>query len=102
MPPPSVEDRLYAPKAKLAKQGSEPEGTFSYAFASQTHVFYMPTAKVKEEAQRLIEELPDDATWDDLMQRIYVRQAIEAGLEDSEAGRTTDVNELRKKLGLSA
>jgi predicted transcriptional regulator len=36
------------------------------------------------------------------MQRIYVRQAIEAGLEDSEAGRTTDVNELRKKLGLSA
>jgi hypothetical protein len=93
---------LYAPKAKLAKQGSEPEGTFSHAFASQIHVFYMPTAKVKEEAQRLIEELPDDATWDDLMQRIYVRQAIEAGLEDSEAGRTADVNELRKKLGLSA
>ena len=62
----------------------------------------MPTAKVKEEAQRLIEELPDDATWDDLMQRIYVRQAIEAGIEDSEAGRTMDVNELRQKLGLSA
>lgn len=62
----------------------------------------MPTAKVKEEAQRPIEELSDDATWDDLMQRIYVRQAIEAGLDDSEAGCTMDVNELRKKLGLSA
>ena len=62
----------------------------------------MPTAKVKEEAHRLIEELPDDATWDDLMQRIYVRQAIEAGIEDSKAGRTMDVNELRKKLGLLA
>ena len=62
----------------------------------------VPTEKVKEEAQRLIEDLPDDAAWDDLMQRIYVRQAIEAGLEDSEAGRTMDVNELRQKLGLSA
>ena len=62
----------------------------------------MSTAKLKEEAHRLIEELPDDATWDDLMQRIYVRQAIEAGYEDSEAGRTIDVNGLRKKPGLSA
>ncbi len=42
---------------------------------------HMPATKVKEEAQRLIEKLPDDATWDDLMRRIYVRQAIEAGLE---------------------
>lgn len=62
---------------------------------------HMPATKVKEEAQRLIEKLPDDATWDDLMRRIYVRQAIEAGLEDSDAGRTMDVNELRKRLGLS-
>ncbi len=61
----------------------------------------MPAANVKEEAQRLVEELPDDATWDDLMRRIYVRRAIEAGMEDSEAGRTMDVNELRKRLGLS-
>jgi len=60
----------------------------------------MPTSKVKEEAERLIQELPDDATWDDLMHRIYVRQSIEAGLRDSEAGRTIDVTELRKKLGL--
>lgn len=62
----------------------------------------MPTPTVKEEAERLIEGLPDDATWDDLMQKIYVRQAIEAGLEDSEAGRTMDVKEVRKKFGLPA
>ena len=37
----------------------------------------MLTTKVKEEAERLIQELPDDATWDDLMQKIYVRQAID-------------------------
>ncbi len=62
----------------------------------------MLTTKVKEEAERLIQELPDDATWDDLMQKIYVRQAIEAGLNDSEAGRTIDVKEVRKKFGLSS
>lgn len=60
----------------------------------------MPTTNVKEEAERLVQDLPEDATWDDLMQRIYVRQGIEAGLEDSEAGRTVDVKEVRKKFGL--
>ncbi len=56
--------------------------------------------KVKEEAHRLIEELPEDATWDDLMYRIYVRQAIEAGLEDSQSGRTVEVDEVRARFGL--
>ena len=51
----------------------------------------MEALKVKDEARRLIEDLPDDASWDDLMYTIYVRQAIEAGLRDSEAGRTVDV-----------
>lgn len=60
----------------------------------------MSTSSIKEEAQRLLDELPSDATWDDLMRRIYVRQAIESGLEDSEAGRTIPVDELRDKLGL--
>ena len=62
----------------------------------------MPATEVKKEAERLVQELPDDATWDDLMQKIYIRQAIEAGLEDSEAGRTIDVKEVRKKFGLPA
>jgi hypothetical protein len=60
----------------------------------------MPARAVKEEARRLIEALPENATWDDLMYKIYVRQAIEAGLADSEASRTMDVKEVRKKFGL--
>ncbi len=61
----------------------------------------MSTANVKEEARRLIEKLPDDVTWDDLMHEIYVRQAIEAGLADSEAGRVKDVDQVRAEFGLS-
>jgi hypothetical protein len=45
----------------------------------------MSTSNIKQEAHRLVENLPGDATWDDLMYQIYVRQAIEAGLQDSEA-----------------
>jgi predicted transcriptional regulator len=55
---------------------------------------------IKQEARRLVEKLPENATWDDLMYQIYVRQAIEAGLEDSEAGRTVDVKEIRARFGL--
>ena len=60
----------------------------------------MATTNIKEEARRLIEKLPDDSTWDDLMREIYVRQAIESGLADSQAGRTTSVETLRAEFGL--
>ena len=60
----------------------------------------MEVENIKEKAHRLLDELPESATWDDLMYKIYVRQTIEAGLEDSDAGRTTDVKELRARFGL--
>jgi predicted transcriptional regulator len=60
----------------------------------------METTNVREEARKLIEKLPDHSTWDDLMREIFVRQAIEAGLADSQAGRTTRVEEVRTKFGL--
>ena len=61
----------------------------------------MEAANIKEEARRLVDKLPKDSTWDDLMHEIYVRQAIESGLADSKAGRTTDVEQVRKKFGFS-
>ena len=61
----------------------------------------MEAVNVKEEARRLIERLPDHATWDDLMHEIYVRQAIEAGLEDSRASRLTKIEDVRARFGLS-
>ena len=62
----------------------------------------MSASNIKEEARRLVEALPDDSTWEDLMYRIYVRQAIEAGLTDSEANRVTDVEKVRIEFGLPA
>jgi len=45
----------------------------------------MEIKNIKQKARNLIDKLPDNSTWDDLMYEIYVRQAIEAGLADSEA-----------------
>ena len=61
----------------------------------------MGATSIKEEARRLIDKLPEESTWDDLMYEIYVRQVAESGLEDSKAGRTTDVEQVREKFGLS-
>ena len=58
----------------------------------------MQTFGIKEEALRLVNELPEESNWDDLMYEIYVRQAVEEGLRDSEAGRTIDVREVRKMI----
>ena len=60
----------------------------------------MATVMKKEEAHKLIDKMPANASWDDLMHEIYVRETIESGLEDSKAGRTKVVNELRFKYGL--
>jgi len=61
----------------------------------------MQTEDIKQEAYRLLDNLPDKATWDDLMYQIYVHQAIEAGIKDSDEGRTVEVKEVRKRFGLT-
>ena len=60
----------------------------------------MPAATVRDEARRVVEQLPDDATWDDVLYQIYVRQSVEAGLEDCRAGRLIPAEEVRRRLGL--
>lgn len=56
---------------------------------------------LKDEARRLVDHLPDDATWDDLLYQVYVRQAVEAGLKDIKEGRVVSSEEVRRRLGLS-
>ena len=60
----------------------------------------MEKSNIKTEAKKLIDRLPDNFTWDDLMYEIYVRQVVEAGLADSQAGRLISVQEVRAKFGL--
>ena len=53
---------------------------------------------IKPEARQLVDGLPDAATWDDLAYEIYIRQAIERGLLDSEAGRVVSHEEALARI----
>ena len=55
----------------------------------------MATQSIKNEARRLVDLLPENSTWEDLMHEIYVRQLIETGLADSKAGRTSQEDKVR-------
>jgi predicted transcriptional regulator len=61
----------------------------------------MEKAVLRKEIENLIKDLPEDANWDDLMYKIYVRQSIEQGLKDSEAGLTISHEEIKKKYRLA-
>lgn len=52
----------------------------------------------KEAARQIIERLPDQATWDELMYELYVKQKIEAGLADVRAGRTISHEDVKAEL----
>ena len=54
----------------------------------------------KEDTHKIVGKMPENASWDDPMREIYVRQAIEKGLADSREGRATEVRDVRAKYGL--
>jgi predicted transcriptional regulator len=60
----------------------------------------MQSTNIKEQARKIIDEMPESATWEDLIYRLYVREAIEAGIADADAGRVIDVSKVRAEYGL--
>jgi len=61
---------------------------------------YMKPATIKTDAMKLVKKLPRKPTWENLMHEVYVREAVEAGIADSRAGRVKDVYKARKLFGL--
>lgn len=62
----------------------------------------MPTSSLKQQAHDLIDGLPDNAGWDDVVYEMVTRREIELGLADSEANRTTPIEDVAKEFGLKA
>ena len=52
----------------------------------------------KEEVRRLLALLPDDASLEDIQYHIYIRQKIDRGLADIEAGRTISEEEFESRM----
>jgi predicted transcriptional regulator len=53
---------------------------------------------VREEAQKLLDKLPDQASWEDLMYEIYVSKKIEQGIKDADEGNLLSHEEAKKRL----
>ena len=58
----------------------------------------MPT--VNEEIRRMIDRLPDDATWEDVQYSIYVLQRIERGRREAADGKILDEAEIERRMTL--
>lgn len=56
---------------------------------------------IKKAAARLVRELPESASWDDLMYEIIVRQKIESGLADLRDGRKHGHASVRSEFGVA-
>lgn len=56
----------------------------------------MPSAK--DAARQIIDQLPEQATWDDIMYELYVKHKIEAGPKAAEEGRAVSHEEVRAEL----
>ena len=55
-------------------------------------------SSVKEAARNIVDNLPEQATWDDLMYELYVKQKIEAGLIAADEGRTVPHEEVKARM----
>lgn len=56
----------------------------------------MKTAK--DEIRELLENLPDDASLEDIQHHIYVRQKVQKGLEAAREGRTLTHAEVVRRM----
>jgi hypothetical protein len=52
----------------------------------------------KEEAKRLIESLPDNASWDDIMYQLYVKKKLSESLKAANEGRVVTHDEVKKRF----
>ena len=56
----------------------------------------MSTAK--EEVRKILEQLPDDVSFEDVQYHIYVRQKLERGLKDIQEGRVLTHEEVEQRM----
>ncbi|AXQ31542.1 hypothetical protein D0B54_23895 [Solimonas sp. K1W22B-7] len=57
-------------------------------------------ANLKQQAHQLIDQLPDNATWEDVVYELALRRSIEKGLAQADAGLLVPVEDLLNSFGV--
>jgi len=52
----------------------------------------------KEEVRKMLERLPDDASFEDIQYHIYVREKIERGLKDIQEGHVLSQEDIEERM----
>lgn len=52
----------------------------------------------KEEVRRILDQLPDDVSFEDIHYHIYVRQKVQDGLDAIADGNVIDQDEIEKRM----
>lgn len=55
-------------------------------------------SQAKQAALRMIEALPEDCTYEDILYHLYVQEKIARGLADAEAGRIVSQEEAERRI----
>ena len=53
---------------------------------------------VKDEAKEIIDNLPEQATWDDIMYQFYVKTKIAASIKAAEEGNVISHEDVKKRF----
>lgn len=56
---------------------------------------------VRESAMEIVRDLPEEATWADLLYQIHLREELDAAEADFQAGRVVSHEEIKKEFGLA-
>jgi len=52
----------------------------------------------KEETRRILDSLPDNASWEDIQYSIYARERIERGRREADSGKLIDQEEIEQRM----
>ena len=63
-----------------------------------TESWITPMATTKDELRKLLESLPEDATWEDVQYSIYVRERVERGRREAAESHLVDQEEIEARM----
>ena len=55
-------------------------------------------SSIKEEMTRIIQEQPDDSSFDEILRELALARMIDRGLQDSDAGRTISNDDMKRQI----
>ena len=58
----------------------------------------MATTTAKDAVREILDQLPDDTSYEEIQYRIYVREKVERGLRDLEQGRVLTQEEVEQRM----